>query len=326
MPKTSEEYTKLYHYTTWKGLLGILRTQSLWATHYKFLNDYSEIIFFKEKLVSLIQPHVRNVYEKVIKYKPEIEKKINEKGGVGYVVQHDTEVVVDAQYRATGDEIYILSFCGEHEDANINNNGLLSQWRGYGAGGGCAIVFDTKKIEDLLELEAKSFEYSTGHISDVIYSDNDQKFKEELSDHLEIIAEDVTKIFDHRNINKQPERPQLKSYTNFVNCITRYKHYGFKEENEVRVVALPTVINKQYLNFAKANGITPKPEKERKFRKINAIHIPYIDLFSSIEIDLPIEKIIIGPHREKESRASALRVMLRQKDIDVTCSEIPFVG
>jgi hypothetical protein len=32
----------LYHYTDQRGLLGILRSQSIWATHIRYLNDSSE--------------------------------------------------------------------------------------------------------------------------------------------------------------------------------------------------------------------------------------------------------------------------------------------
>jgi hypothetical protein len=32
----------LYHYTDQKGLLGILESKQLWATHYRYLNDTSE--------------------------------------------------------------------------------------------------------------------------------------------------------------------------------------------------------------------------------------------------------------------------------------------
>jgi len=32
----------LYHYTDQRGLDGILSSASIWATHYKFLNDFSE--------------------------------------------------------------------------------------------------------------------------------------------------------------------------------------------------------------------------------------------------------------------------------------------
>ena len=90
MQKISEVYEKLYHYTTWDGLIGILQTQSLWATHYKFLNDYSEIVLFRDKLISLILPYVREAYEKLIKQSPQIEQSIKQKGGLGQLVQHDT--------------------------------------------------------------------------------------------------------------------------------------------------------------------------------------------------------------------------------------------
>ncbi len=115
MQKTSEVYKKLYHYTTWGGLKGILQTQSLWATNYKFLNDYSELVLFRDKLVSLIYPIVLEGYKQLIMHKPSLKGKIQEQGGLDQVVQHDAEVLIDSQYRALSSEIYILSFCGEPE-------------------------------------------------------------------------------------------------------------------------------------------------------------------------------------------------------------------
>lgn len=326
MEKTSDVYEKLYHYTTWDGLLGILKTQTLWATHYRFLNDYSEIVLFRDKLVSLILPYVREAYEKLVKKSPHIEQKISQEGGLGQVIQHDAEVVVDAQYRATGDEIYILSFCGQHKNPHINNNGLLSQWRGYGAGGGFALVFNTQKLEEILEIEAKRFEYSAMHLSDLIYSDDEDRLKEELSKDLYIIADDVRQLFNHARLSEKKKADALKGYMPFVNCISRYKHYGFSEENEVRAVVLPTVLEQEFLKLAGTNGVTLKPEKERKFRNKNGQFVPYIELFNSIDIELPIERIIVGPHKEKEARAAALRVMLRNTRVEITCSDIPFVG
>ena len=64
----------------------------------------------------------------------------------------------------------------------------MSQWRGYGAGGGFALVFNTQKLEEMMEIEAKRFEYSAGHLSDLIYSDDENKFKEELSEDISIIV------------------------------------------------------------------------------------------------------------------------------------------
>jgi hypothetical protein len=325
MQKVSEVYKNLYHYTTWEGLQGILETQTLWATHYKFLNDYSEIILFKDKLSSWIHPYVLEGYKNLIKHKPGVKKKINHTGGLRKVVQHDAKGLIESQYSALGDEIYILSFCGEPADLNIANNGLLSQWRGYGAGGGAVLVFDTKKLEALLDIESSMFEYCPILLADIVYSDDEEKLKEELSDDLKILAGVAKQFFNHNNI-EQEFIDSSKAYFPFVRCISRYKHYGFKEENEVRVVALPTVIGDEIKKLAARDGKTLRPEKEIKSRLKNGNRIPYIELFRSIDAGLPIKKIIIGPHPEKESRAKELRKKIAKKNIEVTCSDIPYVG
>lgn len=328
MQNTSEVYEKLYHYTTWDGLIGILQPpQTLWATHYRCLNDYSEIVLFRDKLISLLLPYVHEEYEQLIKQSPQIEQSIKQEGGLGQVVQHDTEVVVDAQYRATGDEIYILSFCGQHKNPHVNNNGLLSQWRAYGTGGGFALVFSTKKLVEILDVEAKGFSYSAMHLSDLIYSGDEKKLKGKLSEDLSNIAKVVKTLLDREKLSRKEVLQTLgKGYLPFVKCISRYKHCGFSEENESRIVALPTVMDQEYLKLANSDGVALKPEKERKFRKKNGQHIPYIELFNSIDIELPIEQIIVGPHKEKETRAAALRVMLRKTNIEITCSDIPYAG
>lgn len=326
MNKTSEVYEELYHYTTWDGLLGILRTQTLWATHYRFLNDHLEIVLFRDKLVSLILPHVTATYEKVLKQSPpHIVQRINREG-LNHVIQHHAEVIVDAQYSATGDEIYVLSFCGQHKNPYVNSNGLLSQWRGYGTGGGLAVVLNTQKLEEILEMEAKRFVYSAMHLSDLIYSDDENRLQEELSEDLSIIADDVEQLLDPTRLSEKEKRGALNGYLAFVNCVSRYKHCGFSEENEVRVVALPTVLNQAYLQQAKTKGITLLPEKKRQFRDKSGQLVPYIVLFDSNDIELPIERIIVGPHKDKEARATALRVLLRNTKIEITCSDIPFVG
>lgn len=325
MKKTSEVYKKLYHYTTWGGLQGIIKNQTLWATNYKSLNDYSEIIFFKDKLASLVYTHVLDGFKKLIKDRPDLRQKIKKEGGLQKVVQHDAKGFVEAQYEALGDEIYILSLCGQPERTTIANNGLLSQWRGYGTGGGAALVFDTKKLEEILAIEAKRFEYSAVMIADIIYSDDEQKLQEELSDDLTILADIAKLFFNHKNLSQKIIAEAEKGFHPFVKCISRYKHYGFSEENEVRVVALPTVIDGEYVKVAKAKDVTLMPEKKKKYRRKKGKSIPYIELFDSEDIDLPIEKIIIGPHKEKETRAAILQKRLRKTKIEITCSDIPYI-
>lgn len=118
--------------------------------------------------------------------------------------------------------------------------------------------------------------------------------------------------------NKEPP-PAEQAFQSFVSCITRYKHQGFKEEKEVRIAAI--LLDS---NFDE----TTRMEKERKFRQRDGKLIPYIELFRNPGQELPIKRIIVGPHKDKECRAEALRIMLRIKgrtDIKVTVSDIPFI-
>jgi DUF2971 family protein len=325
MQKVSKQHEYLFHYTNWSGLVGILESQSLWGTHYKYLNDYSEIVLFKDKLAQLMVPHVKRQFEKLIVEQPDLEEKILAEGGLSLISEHDAKVLVESQYYATGDEIYICSLCGLSSDQNINQNGLLSQWRGYGVGGGFALVFDTLKLEKLLEEEYKNNKYRIMSISDVVYSDDDNKLKNEFSEDLEILARDVDKIFELQMSGTKPEDANLDGFLPFVNCISRYKHHGFKDENEVRIVALPMTANEEKLMAGESNNQEQK-KKERKFRIQEDERVPYIELFRDLKDRLPIKKIIVGPHKNKSKRVSTLRVMLQEHDIDITCSDIPFIG
>lgn len=291
MRKTSEAYKKLYHYTNWDGLYGIIQNQTLWATHCKFLNDYSEIELFRSKLIEFLLPHV-----------------LQKCNGLITDAEHETKVFVDAMYKATGYEFYTVSFCGEHKtDEYINTNGLLSQWRGYGKDGGFALVFDTKKLEKILQHEGKRYTNWELILTDCLY--DDEKLKSELSEPMNNIADFLKEGIE---TNKPPDAG--KAYNAFVQCASRYKHQGFKEENEVRIVGYLPSQNK----------------KERKFRAKDGSQIPYIELFNLQDITLPIERIIVGPHKEKEDRARALDLMLKHKfkmeGIKVAISDIPYIG
>ena len=202
----------------------------------------------------------------------------------------------------------------------------MSQWRGYGVGGGIALVFDTHKLEEILPIEEERYSYSSVYLTDVIYSDDELKFEMELSPKLNDLTDYIAQSLDHIAHGKQ-ELPDAKNaYSSFIHGTSSYKHHGFKEENEVRIVTLASIHNDGYLRLAEEKGFTLKSEKERKFRKKNGKLIPYIELFNSTDIVLPIEGIIVGPHKEKELRASVLRVMMRNTNTKITISDIPYVA
>ena len=93
--KVSEENERLYHYTTWDGLVGILKNQSLWATHHRFLNDYSDTILLKDKLIELARSIVHHEYQNIIDGHPnrqQIMKNIDINGGFEALVDLDSNV------------------------------------------------------------------------------------------------------------------------------------------------------------------------------------------------------------------------------------------
>ena len=60
MPKSLPD--ELYHYTGIHGLKGIVESQTLWATHYKYLNDAEEIRQFRDRLPDILRPVFKNIF------------------------------------------------------------------------------------------------------------------------------------------------------------------------------------------------------------------------------------------------------------------------
>lgn len=212
---------------------------------------------------------------------PNAETLISYKGGLDAVVTHETEIFVDSCYGALYDavnaEIYITSFTGEHsEDSFINKNGLLSQWRAYGDDGGFAIIFNTEKLDAMIDSERKCF-HSKILFDSAVYSGVKEKYGSELSEPLDKIFEYQKVIIE--NILQKGEHIEPvateEAFDAFVSCITRWKHQGFKEEQEVRIVSMPTNFSDQDVKkTVREEDYNSKLEKERKFRDKNGQRTP----------------------------------------------------
>jgi hypothetical protein len=77
-------------------------------------------------------------------------------GGHSNVAASDARRLVNILYEKIFEnslvEPFIASFCSHTTDQSYEQeNGLLSQWRGYGNDGGFCIVFDTAALLTLLE-------------------------------------------------------------------------------------------------------------------------------------------------------------------------------
>ncbi len=343
MPKSlSEAFPEICHYTTMAGLRGILESQTLWATHYAHLNDAEEIRHFGERLKEVLKPVVEEALSEFKNVAPAKYEYIEDRGGISKIKQEDPEILVKLIYDTfLGDghrpplaEPHIASFCTA-VDEREKENGLLSQWRGYGSDGGYAIYFDTTKIEELLRKEAENWQYDYLGAGDVLYSDaSDEKIREEIGKHIDDITESIKQFY---RVLFSGERDPGKRYEVFgpllpamLRCSCLYKHWGFWEEREVRIVAIPqsTTIRE----FARRNGRSLKPEKIIKKFVRRSIAVPYLELFEGITISsetrLPVTRILVGPHSEKNNRRKDIESLLRQRGINVPVlvSGIPYLG
>jgi Protein of unknown function (DUF2971) len=316
-----EEHPQLFHYTSAAGLDGILRTQTLRATHYAYLNDASEVKHFLEK-------RLPEIFQDVI-----LKNIGNVKTTIPTGKQFADPILKKLLYSTAGKEPlaepYITSFCTpKAANDRVDQHGLLSQWRGYGRDGGYALVFDTAKLSALLTETSTKFENSGDLFGgDVIYSSEGvQKFLDEFSDDVNTMKTFLLNQLHHIEDNDILQ----KIYIAIMRCACRYKHWGFEEENEVRIIYIPN--NKEVRELAKADGISVN-EMQRKQYTRSGTNIPFIELLEGITSPtrpLPISRIIVGPcaEQEKARRVRAVEILLSQYGIDakVSPSEIPYIG
>jgi hypothetical protein len=317
----ADEHPQLFHYTSAAGLDGIIRSQTLWATHYAYLNDATEIRHFLEKqLPQIFYKTIRDLGYDDITASSEGKK-------------HSNSISDTLLKSSTGNdplaEPYLASFCTPKDGAmRVARHGLLSQWRAYGKDGGYALVFDTEILSNLLAETSSKYE-NTGHLfaGTVIYSSDDNQrflneFTEDLATMKKFLLNCLQDIDDDENLGK--------IFAAIMRCACRYKHWGFKEENEVRIIYIPN--SKKVREFAKTDGI-PINEMLRKQHIRSGANIPYVELLEGITSPtrpLPIRRVIVGPcaDQERARRVRAVEILLEQQGVSakVTASEIPYIG
>lgn len=324
----AEEYSELMHYTTAAGLTGIVSTGCLWSSHAGFLNDAEEMThFFDARLLDIALFEIRQYAEQMAKA-PGNAQRIASDGGIEKIVRSDAEGLVSRLRSATlaFNQPYIFSMSAAR-DVNAQGSGLLSQWRGYGGDGGYAIVFDTREMERLFELEAKTFHYQHFQWGDVHYYGVDpdgQPSTEDVAESEEVVRAGIARLIRG---GKAEEAAGFYQAVSGLSCL--YKHWGFWEEREVRVVAIP--VDTEVAQLSAADGEV-KPKKTVKTFLRGGLPVPFIELFAGISSEtrhrLPIKRVIVGPHRDIDLRAQAVQRLLATNNYkaEVIRSKIPYLG
>jgi hypothetical protein len=289
----------LYHYTSQSGLDGILSSSSIWATHYRFLNDSMERLhglkLFKEALF-------QRAYERY--------RSLDAATALADYFERTTTDVLDA---------YIVSFCTDTEKG-VDGGDRLSQWRGYAQGmQGYCLVFGAGLISEFQSATpAASFSRFCIYREVEQYDRCKQLSNELLDGPFRDLATDSLSTYDSLRKAIKEGRSTPKDWNQFAHHAllqsTLFKHAGFGEEREYRLV-------KFFTRKSDASGI--------RFRMGKSNPVPYIAISLALKAaNPPIQKIIVGPSPNREQVAISLRIRLRQMGlaIDVATSKIPYRG
>jgi hypothetical protein len=189
----------LYHYTNSAGLLGIIKSKTLWATHVRFLNDESEVRYSRKLLGTVVE-----------RFEREYEGNTHAEAVFSLV-----GLLVDSP---TSPDTFAASMCA--------NGDLLSQWRGYGGqGGGYAVGFHRERLNRVAH--PQSFEFAQ-----VMYSVSEQEgqLEKALRDAIQIVAD-----YEEQDA-LGPGAMELMLGIGFTAAMLQIKNPHFQEEAEWRLV------------------------------------------------------------------------------------------
>lgn len=324
-----EAHPELFHYTTATGLKGIVESQQLWATNISYLNDAEEHTgYFDRRVQSILDEPIRAAVAEIMSTASG-QSHVKAVGGVEKAVE-DLKRSFFQSLRSTTlkfNNPYVTAFCSPLSQQS-STDGLLSQWRGYGTDGGYAIVFKSDGLHQLLDEESKSYNYQFLYWGDVEYYDQDSSQKAAHPETLEY--ESTVKEAIRRFILTRSADVFNATHDAIAKLSCSHKHSGFREEAEVRIVAMPS--NKELLKIAQESG-DKRPLKPVYFVAKNGVLVPYIKLFGKKEANesstkLPISRVIVGPHADRLKRQKSVEVLLEQNKIEapVIMSDIPYLG
>lgn len=207
----------IYHYTSWEGLHGIVRSQGVRMTHAKFLNDWEEIAHG----VALVSKIVGGIAMK--------------RSGIAKRVLQRVRDEWDRDFVSA--DFFVASFC--------QNGDALEQWRGYTPNGGCSIGFSVDGL--LAAAKEKSF-----WLKQCIYT---AKAKANAVTH--IITKGERAFLTSRQAEWNSSDLSDSIFSDAMFEVPRFKNFKFASEREWRLFDFNEWKGGEVEFVIKANGIVP---------------------------------------------------------------------
>jgi hypothetical protein len=216
----------LYHYTTQRGLIGIIKSREMWVTHTQYLNDRREFVH----AVDLARAEIKRLSETSSTNSARKE-----------TLQRMEQVL---NWSPQSVNVCVCSF-SENRDS-------LSQWRAYGAGtSGFAIGFPA----DLLVAAASKKNWC---LAPCIY---DPKRQREIMQNLveEVLEENLSGDYGFTPEDDDELEIVRARGGNFLADLNRYapilKDESFSEEREWRIISRPLMSSSKDFCFREGQSL-----------------------------------------------------------------------
>lgn len=281
----------LYHYTSSRGLVGIIENRELWFSDVRFLNDSQEFKHFCD----MVENSIRS---QSAKYRQSwIERGCKDVFFDAMVRNLCSGCRSDSmfQWASKYGHPFVFSLSGERDS--------LSQWRAYGNGEYC-IGFDIEKLCRIRDFSLLKIDYSEPRGQTSLSGMIDWFFEK----HFQDIRSDGSidpEVF-YSGLDDMLSKSKADDFL-------RNKDAAFKSENESRLVVYKSINDEQV--FFDPTGRCPIPRI--KVKSING---------QDAILDAIVE-IICGPGADIERSEAAIRLMgqrTTQHSFIVTSSKVPY--
>ena len=311
----------IFHYTNAEGLHGILSQGEIWSTAYFTTNNASELNVGEGVLSETLTERTYQLFYE----KHEYVDLLRNRGGNIFELANRFESLL---FKAITNilQIYITCFCTTNSEPEFQD-GLLSQWRGYGRNSGYALQFSRSKLTRWIE-ETRQIEGRQTYILNDVHYRLDNEYKEKVllqkASYMEIYVNYLDKCVELEKkfgpasglIDNTPVIPPgdsiKQAMLNYLlyRLLTKNKHFSEEKECRMSAIATKTVDDIQFFNR-------------------NGVLIPYIKTPQPSETFLDcIDSIIVSPGANQEVRYQSVKYLLKslKKEISIRLSQIPYTG
>jgi hypothetical protein len=245
-----ENSVTLVHYTDANAVHSILLNQKLWLTDLRFLNDTQELNHGIDKLSNELAAPTHGLFSNY-SYADD---------SIRYLLESFKDEI---SFGIDEEPIFVFSLSRATD--------LLSQWRAYGS---YAIEFDENC---LAQAAIKLFP--------CVYKNKNklERAKDGVTDALHIISQDMAENDGCTGIKC------LDSLVSLIELAATFKHEGFEEEREVRILT--------------------REDKNIKYRSNGTMLVPYIELPISLDC---IKAVHVGPMNNQELAYKAMSAFVYQ--------------